>query len=361
MLCPNCKTQNRESAKFCIHCGAGISDIPTKSVKKKSKLFRDLIFGFALILSGSLFYFFQPDIKTVVKEPIMKVKLRSKGFHKNENGIYYRFYEKGEGVKPEPGKFVSMDLVCRDSRDSVFLDSRKSGVPFILNFIQPEYRGDIYEAIGMMSVGDSASFIIGAERFFTTTALLPILPESVEPGSYINFDIKLLNVMTEEEQRFFALLQMKPDDYHDYFFALGDDLLMNETLNELKVGSRVNEVIRLLGEPSEKTETIFNEGPEAYYRSFFYPEKGIELLLEGEKDDNQAVVEITINSPCKFRTSKGIKIGDNYKTVKQAYIDYYNPVASSDEELVAGHSTGGLRFRFKDKQVESIWLGFYWH
>lgn len=122
-----------------------------------------------------------------------------KGFKKNDNGIYYRFHEKAEGAKPEVGKLVSMTMVYRDSKDEVLLDSREGGIPFVLEFIEPEYPGDIYEAIGMMSVGDSASFIIDAEQFFTTTAQMPMMPESIEPGSHLTFDIKLQSIMTEEE------------------------------------------------------------------------------------------------------------------------------------------------------------------
>jgi FKBP-type peptidyl-prolyl cis-trans isomerase len=139
-----------------------------------------------------------------------------KGFKENDNGIYYRFHEKADGVKPEVGKLVSMTMVYSDSKGEVLLDSRETGIPFVLEFIEPEYPGDIYEAIGMMSVGDSASFIIDAEQFFTTTAQMPMIPETIEPGSHLTFDIKLLNVMTEdeymEEQKVLAEEQMRENE-----------------------------------------------------------------------------------------------------------------------------------------------------
>ncbi|MBW6498720.1 MAG: FKBP-type peptidyl-prolyl cis-trans isomerase [Bacteroidales bacterium] len=51
----------------------------------------------------------------------------------------------------------------------------------------------------MMSVGDSASFIMDAEKFFTQTAKMPMMPDFIEAGSSLTFDIKLVNVLTEEE------------------------------------------------------------------------------------------------------------------------------------------------------------------
>ncbi|HSV87036.1 MAG TPA: FKBP-type peptidyl-prolyl cis-trans isomerase [Bacteroidales bacterium] len=121
-------------------------------------------------------------------------------FKKTESGISYRFHvNTDDGAKPEVGKLVSLELVYRDSKDTVLMDTRNTNMPFILEFIESEYPGDIFEAIGMMTVGDSATFKIDAEQFFTHTAKMPSLPETIEAGSQLTFDIKLLNVMTEEE------------------------------------------------------------------------------------------------------------------------------------------------------------------
>ncbi|HSV76787.1 MAG TPA: FKBP-type peptidyl-prolyl cis-trans isomerase [Bacteroidales bacterium] len=121
-------------------------------------------------------------------------------FKQTESGISYRFHiNTDDGASPEVGKLVSLELVYRDSKDTVLMDTRNLGTPFILQFIESEYSGDIFEAIGMMTVGDSATFKLDAEQFFTLTAKMPSMPETIEPGSQLTFDIKLLNVMTEEE------------------------------------------------------------------------------------------------------------------------------------------------------------------
>jgi len=121
-------------------------------------------------------------------------------FKQTESGISYRFHiNTDDGAKPEVGKLVSLDLVYRDSKDTVLMDTRAMGMPFVLEFIESEYAGDIFEAIGMMTVGDSATFKIDAEKFFTLTAKVPSMPETIEKGSLLTFDIKLNNVMTHEE------------------------------------------------------------------------------------------------------------------------------------------------------------------
>ena len=192
-----------------------------------------------------------------------------KGFKKNDNGIYYRFHERNDGEKPEVGKLVSMDMVYKDSKGEILLDSREGGMPFVLEYILPEYPGDIYEAIGMMSVGDSASFIIDAEPFFTTTAQMPMMPESIEPGSQLTFDIKLLDVMTEEEymeeQKRLAEEQMRENEVR----AGAEEGLLEDYLaeNNISVPARESGLIYVeketgTGAKAEagKTVTVHYEG-----------------------------------------------------------------------------------------------------
>ena len=117
-----------------------------------------------------------------------------------ETGIEYRFHENVRDSRaPEVGNLLSLQLVYRDAKDTVLMDTRMMGMPFILEFIESQYPGDIYEALGMMTVGDSASFKIDATQFFTVTAGAPEVPEFIEAGSKLTFDIKLVNVFTPEE------------------------------------------------------------------------------------------------------------------------------------------------------------------
>ncbi len=122
-----------------------------------------------------------------------------KGFKKTDSGLYYQFHNQSDGVKPEVGKLVSMEMVYSDATGEVLMDTRLDGRQFVLEFIESEYPGDLFEGIGMMSVGDSASFILDAEKFFTLTAQMPMMPDFIEAGSSLTFNIKLLDVLSEEE------------------------------------------------------------------------------------------------------------------------------------------------------------------
>jgi len=155
-----------------------------------------------------------------------------KGFKKAGSGLYYRFHEKGAGDKPEPGMYLSMLLVYSDSMGEVLMDTRLDGEPFILEYISSEYPGDIYEALGMMSVGDSASFRIDAEKFFTMTAKMPMVPGFIEKGSHLTFNIKLIEIMNEEELMEFQMRLAEDRMRENELKALAEDGLMAEYLKE---------------------------------------------------------------------------------------------------------------------------------
>jgi len=67
------------------------------------------------------------------------------------------------------------------------------GKPFPITLSKSEFKGDIYEAFGMLHVGDSATFLISARDFFLKTAHSSQLPEGVDSTSMMYFDVKLLN------------------------------------------------------------------------------------------------------------------------------------------------------------------------
>lgn len=141
------------------------------------------------------------------------------------------------------------------------------------------------------------------------------------------------------------------------FEKVGFDLMNRETLNELRLGLDANELIKLLAEPSEKSESELWAADGAYHQTFKYPNHGIEIDLTGEKNVDQKVNMITIYSPCNYKTNKGVSIGSDFKTVEQAYKEYLNPENSNKETIVAGSIYGGLIFRFENEKVKSIFIG----
>jgi FKBP-type peptidyl-prolyl cis-trans isomerase len=68
--------------------------------------------------------------------------------------------------------------------------TEKGGKPMLFPIKIPQFPGDIYEAVGMMTAGDSAEFLINADSMYHKIFRSP-RPLSVNQGSYLSFTIKV--------------------------------------------------------------------------------------------------------------------------------------------------------------------------
>ncbi|MES2593203.1 MAG: FKBP-type peptidyl-prolyl cis-trans isomerase [Bacteroidota bacterium] len=126
------------------------------------------------------------------------------GYDMAENGVYTKFYKQDEsGVKAKEGDIVKLILSYKNSKDSVLFDSKKNnpnGSSFIeFPLSKSSFKGSFEEALSMMSVGDSASFIISADSVYLKTFRAKELPPYIEKGSMLTFDAKLEKVTPKDE------------------------------------------------------------------------------------------------------------------------------------------------------------------
>ena len=88
------------------------------------------------------------------------------GYDQTEDGLYYKFHNQGnDTVLPKIGDYVTIDMIYA-SEDSVMFDSKKLPQEMKMPMVEPSYKGDIYDGLFMMRVGDSASFICDADSVF---------------------------------------------------------------------------------------------------------------------------------------------------------------------------------------------------
>lgn len=133
----------------------------------------------------------------------------SEEFKFTESGVGYKFYVENESAStPEIGSFLTLRLTY-GSEDSVFYSSDfiPEGV-MKLPMSEPQYEGDLFEALSMMHVGDSASFLLDAESFFLQTAGFPEVPEFAQGVEDLLFNVKLEQVQTEAELQAETEMQM---------------------------------------------------------------------------------------------------------------------------------------------------------
>ncbi len=127
------------------------------------------------------------------------------GYKKTESGIFYKYYvESKDTTKVKEGSILSMNIKYHlkiNDKDTVLFNSATTKRVFEISQSKSEFKGDIYEAFGMLHKGDSASFIVSAKDFFLKTAKYPQLPSGIDSTTMMYFDVKLLNVETVEERQ----------------------------------------------------------------------------------------------------------------------------------------------------------------
>lgn len=125
------------------------------------------------------------------------------GYKKTETGLLYKIDVKGDGtVSPVEGDFLDVVMVY-GTEDSTLFDSRtiptreKMNIPMMASVFQ----GDIYEGLGLMTVGDSASFALVADSVWLKLFRMPAPPPGLDSLDYLYFHVKLNEILTAEEMQ----------------------------------------------------------------------------------------------------------------------------------------------------------------
>ncbi len=116
----------------------------------------------------------------------------------SDTGLKYQIHDqKGDGRKPKIGDILTVQLVLKNSRDSVLRDTYKEGRPLQVMLQTPPFKGSFEEGLAMLAKGDSASFFVSADSLFTR--MMQPLPPGIAKGTDIQFTVKVLEVQNEQE------------------------------------------------------------------------------------------------------------------------------------------------------------------
>jgi peptidylprolyl isomerase len=119
------------------------------------------------------------------------------GFKETEDGLFYKFHiESGDTQSVNLNDIVKVHLNYR-TKDSSF---NKSAInqPVDIKIMEPTYPGDVYDALKLMHIGDSATFILGASEFFELTVGAG-LPEFLDSNDIFYLDVKMDSITSSIE------------------------------------------------------------------------------------------------------------------------------------------------------------------
>ncbi|MDX9846945.1 MAG: FKBP-type peptidyl-prolyl cis-trans isomerase [Tenuifilaceae bacterium] len=116
------------------------------------------------------------------------------GFSVTRTNIHYKLISLGDGdAKAKPTDYVTMLVAYRTTSDSVFFHGVRT-----FQLTEPQFPGSIDECFTMLAKGDSATFYISANDFFTKT-IETTTPRFIQPESYLRVDILMLDILTEKQ------------------------------------------------------------------------------------------------------------------------------------------------------------------
>ena len=93
---------------------------------------------------------------------------QTEGYRQNENDLYFKFFIKNDGKTAKIGDLASLHMVMKAENGDVLKNSytESGGKPILFPVKISTFLGDIYEAVGMMAAGDSASFLIPSDSIY---------------------------------------------------------------------------------------------------------------------------------------------------------------------------------------------------
>ncbi len=113
------------------------------------------------------------------------------GYTKDDTGLHYKFFNQNEsGTKVQDGDGIVLRyIIMKEGNDSVIVNSKDvsrdgSGCASLAP-VMTSFSGSLEDGLKMMSIGDSAAFIISADSFFLKTQKANELPKGFKPGDHI--------------------------------------------------------------------------------------------------------------------------------------------------------------------------------
>lgn len=125
----------------------------------------------------------------------------SKKTEETPNGFKYTVEKSGDGIVPKPGEVLVCDYILKDSKDSVWADTHKLGMPVPVMIADPASEKDekgIIQMFRRLSKGDSVTAEFPVKKFFQEIVGGP-LPKKIDSTLVISYLISVKEITTREK------------------------------------------------------------------------------------------------------------------------------------------------------------------
>lgn len=160
-----------------------------------------------------------------------------------EMGLKHEFFIRGNKGAFKIGDLVTLNMLVKSSTGKEIRNSWNEGKPLLFPARLSSFDADIYEAVRLMSVGDSARFWVNADSMYLKV-FKKEMPEEVQHGSDLEITIKTYKVRSQKEYK---------DEQSDFYASnLKEDKAVVEKRKK-EEDLKIKEYIKTLGFDFKKT------------------------------------------------------------------------------------------------------------
>ncbi len=205
------------------------------------------------------------------------------------SGLSYVMHKSNKGPKLKLDDVVTLNLKYSTSKDSLVFDSWKMGKPIQLKIAKASFKGDLMDGLTLLTVGDSASFLINADSLFTKTFGAP-RPAFIDSSSFLSFTVKIISTTTDAALKAEELKLEKEN-------AMKEDEVIAKYIAEKQItpSKSSSGLMYIVSEPGTGEQAQAGKTVKVHYTG---------RLLDGTKFDSS----LDRNEPIEFKLGQGMVI-----------------------------------------------------
>ncbi len=117
-----------------------------------------------------------------------------------ESGLKVQMINDVDSEKPEDGQIMTLNMTYQDAEGEEMFNTSDRGEPVPIQYVDSVWKnsGVFYEAMSLLTIGDSISFSLNAEEFFKNTFKVEV-PDTINKDSDISFNIGLVDAMSRNQ------------------------------------------------------------------------------------------------------------------------------------------------------------------
>lgn len=134
------------------------------------------------------------------------------GYTSSNSGFRLKIHQKGNGNTPKVGDLILLTRV-QSYNDSVMLDGKES---VTIQLTNPEFQGDLYDALAHLHEGDSASILTPVDSLLKSPLYRDTEAAKLfKAGTFIKNEVKIIKVYNEDQLLAEAVHQKHPEAVQD--------------------------------------------------------------------------------------------------------------------------------------------------